>query len=210
MSATINTITDPSRALDLTFRAIRLPLTAVETVTKRSGTDWPPATAFMRIEGTVLQAAGSVLRNDELALEGRRLQAAATKAERAVELDAEAALLEEQAEQEREERLARAERFQEQASERADAAREKAAQAAQDKRRKAAASTRATKTAARNREQATEAALRKRERADRLAAAKKDTEALELKGAALDKQAEVLELDEKIKRSRRTRKADVT
>ena len=80
MSIDTNTSTIPSRTLELTFRAARLPLTAVETVTRRRGTDWPPAIAFTRVEGAMFQVAAGVLNDDALAAEGKRLQAAAIKA----------------------------------------------------------------------------------------------------------------------------------
>ena len=63
--STTTSSTLPGRTLTMTFRMVRLPLSALERVTRRNGTDWPPAIAFARIEGSLFQAAGGSMVIDD-------------------------------------------------------------------------------------------------------------------------------------------------
>lgn len=73
------------------LRTARLPLKAVESVTRRGpgqNVGWAPAIAFDAFEASVKQIAGSVLRDEELVQEGRLAQARVGQLRKAVELDA--------------------------------------------------------------------------------------------------------------------------
>lgn len=206
MSAGTNTTSFPTRALTTGMRVARLPLTVVETVVRRRGSDWPPATAFTRLEATLFHVAAGVLHDRALEEEGERLEAAATKTQRATELDADAAQAKRRADSEREERLAAAERSQQEASDRAGEQRDRVAQRADQQRDAVAGDTKSRKAAARDRADATQTGLQRRRRSEQLAKARQESEALDAELTALDAQETVLELADEIEHSRQSRR----
>lgn len=94
------------RAVDLTLRTTRLPLTVAERITGRDGgpeTGWAPALYFAGFESLLLRTAGTLLRDDELIRRGRLEETAVYHRERALELEQRA----EQAREVADERAAR-------------------------------------------------------------------------------------------------------
>jgi hypothetical protein len=79
----------PRTAVRVWLRAARLPLQAVEAMTRRGDHDaeWPPTLAFESFEAQVKQVAGAVLRDDDLLEEGRLTQAKVGQLRRAAELE---------------------------------------------------------------------------------------------------------------------------
>lgn len=197
----------PSRAVRTSLNVIRFPLTAVERVTGRRGSAWGPAAGFAMVEATVLQTFADLLHDEALAAEGRRKQAGAAKAQRAAEVDADALRSQEQADQKHAERTEAADEFADRAGRRAAEQQDKTEQEAAKRREQAERAAQQRSTRARERAGETQEGLRHRERADRLATAKDREEALETEIAAVDAEEKVLHLDDRIERSRETRKA---
>lgn len=99
----------PRRAVQTAMTVTRLPLTAVEALTGRRGSDWAPATAFSSVEATVLQVAGNVLHDEQMLEHGRHQAQAATRRQEAHELDAAAAAVDRRGRQQHSATLSRTE-----------------------------------------------------------------------------------------------------
>jgi len=186
----------------------RLPLTAVELVTRRRGTAWLPATAFAMFEANVLRLAGAALRDEDLAAAGDRREDVAVRRTRAAKLEASASATEEKARQRREQREREAEQSTERARHRVEREREAIEAAAQERRSSVQRTAERRRDEAQQRAAAEQTRRAKRRRSDRLAvlegqadAQDAATDAVETEKAALDT---VDELDA-VKERRRAR-----
>src|SRR5205807_157549 len=92
----------PRQLVKTSLRSVRLPLTAVETVTGQRGAEhpWPPAMIFETFEAGVKQVLGTILRDPELVDEARVQQAKLGQLRQAEMLEAEAELRRQQADAE--------------------------------------------------------------------------------------------------------------
>jgi hypothetical protein len=195
----------PRRTVQVGLAATRLPLTAVETVIGRRDSGWFPATAYTGFEAAVLQVAGGLLGDQEMAAAGRRKQGATSRLQTAAELDAQAEATRAKAEQTRRRQVARAESTagstREHAEERrADLAERESARKVQIDR-----ATRSRQARAARRAEETEKGRARRQRARDADVAAERAEALEHAEAALDAQEAALDLGETIEKSREAR-----
>jgi hypothetical protein len=79
----------PQTAIRVWLRTARLPLSALELLTRRGehDTEWPPALAFESFEAQVKQISGSLLRDDDLVEDGRLTEAKVAQLRKAAELE---------------------------------------------------------------------------------------------------------------------------
>jgi hypothetical protein len=193
--------------LNLWLRGVRLPLTAVEAVTKQDAASWPPALAFSEGEATVKRFVGR-LTGDQVLVGLANLQRAEVLQRReALALQADAVATREEARREAEADQAELERRRQQAEARA-AERERKAE--EDRRRaeaevarKEADAKAAARKQAGTRQDAIDAAATKAEAA-RL---RKEQQALRSKEQAVAAQRNVLDLDDKVRAKKAARKA---
>ncbi len=84
-----NLQTIPRTVVRSYLQAARLPLTAAESVLKKTDQkDWAPTLAFDAAEATVLQFVGSLLKDDDLVTQGKLAEARVSQLRKAAELEA--------------------------------------------------------------------------------------------------------------------------
>lgn len=189
------------------LRINRLPLSAVQTVTRRRSDEWAPALAYEDFEARVKQASGRALRDPELVDEGR-VQAAKVRELR------EAARLEREAEERRtragaevaSKRESLAER--EETTEERQARRDREREAALERERQQADERAAERSdAAAAAAEAREKQVRARERDARETALDEQSEALAEQRDALEAKADVAALDDDLEATKALRAA---
>ncbi len=196
-------------ALDLWLQAVRMPLTAAETVLKR-GQDtamWPPAIAFEKVEATVKGVVGNLVHDDTLVGQANLQRAEVAKREEALLLRADAEATRAEVQRESEAKDAELQRRREQ-TERAAAEREEriereASEAERTAKQQGAKKRAATRKQAVAQEDAIDTAAAKAE-ATRL---RKEAEALRAKERAVAKEGEVLDLDRSVQAKKAARRA---
>jgi len=174
----------------------RLPLTAAERALGKTEGTWPLTIAADRLQASIKDVAGRVLRDETLRADANLQHAALDERLRAVQAEAEA------------ERI-RIEADRKLAEERRAAAEAKAEVAARDAQRdrKVAEEVGAKKAAARKVTAAQEQALDKREAAAKRASLDKEAKAVREQRAAVEAKAEALELEDELARTRAKRKS---
>jgi uncharacterized protein YjbJ (UPF0337 family) len=188
------------RAVSFGLEVARLPLTVVEKVTGKQDSDWGPAIGFRAIESSVLQVAGSLLRNKDLAQAGRSEELAAHEL-------AEAQQLQEQARETQRRSEGRAKQQSQNADEQAAAKQPRLDRQEEQARSNVAATTEARKAAAVKKARKASEGIGKRHRTDALAAASDQTRATATRKRAVRQAENVVELDEKIEQSKQSRKS---
>ena len=156
------------RLLSKGMNVARLPLNAVEKVTGKRGSNWPPAVGFDSLEATVMQVTGGLLRDKDMVRRGRSKQAAAASKSEAVNQQAEADRLALEAEQREATRLELVEQDKRRARERSKSRKQELDKREQGKRQEVANTARTRKTNARERAAKAEEGLENRERNDAL------------------------------------------
>jgi len=197
------------RMLGRGLSAVRLPLTGVERVTGRQGSDWPPAMGFGALEATVMQVAGGLLRNEELTRKGRSKQAAVRTLKAAMAEEAEAQRRDAEAQAREQEQVEKAEQSKEQARSEAQKRTEDLERREQRKREQVEQTERRRKADARKKAQKAQEGQRNRQRTSDLADSADQQKAASRKKVAAKAGQEVLAIDEEIdanKRRRRTAK----
>jgi hypothetical protein len=197
----------PRRAVEGALTVTRLPLTAVETITRRRGSDWGPALAFSTVEANVLQLAAGVLHDETLAEHGRRVAQATSRRQEAMDLEAAAQAVERRAEQERDTTVERAESAVEQTRDAAEQtvaeSEESAAQRVEQVRKAAAKRRQSVKQTAAEREKGRQRA----QRAETLAVLDERAEATEAAAEAVDAKKAAVEAAEQVDELTQVRKA---
>ena len=191
------------RMLGRGLSAVRLPLTGVERVTGRQGSDWPPAMGFGALEATVMQVAGGLLRNEELTRKGRSKQAAVRTLKAAMAEEAEAQRRDAEAQAREQEQVEKAEQSKEQARSESQKRTEDLERREQRKREQV------EQTERRRKAQKAQEGQRNRQRTSDLADSADQQKAASRKKVAAKAGQEVLAIDEEIdanKRRRRTAK----
>jgi hypothetical protein len=196
-------------ALALWLQGLRLPLTAAEAVLKR-GEDtasWPPAIAFEKVEATVKDAVGNLMRDDTLVGMARLQRVEVAQREQALSKRAEAEATRAEARRTAAAKAADVERQREQADRAADEREqrldEERRRADQQVAQKAARKKAATRKQAAARKEAVDKAATKAE-ADRL---RKEADSLRAKKQAVAAQGKVLELDREVQAKKGARRA---
>jgi hypothetical protein len=196
-------------ALALWLRGLRLPLTTVETLTKRGedASSWPPAIAFEKVEAAVKGTIGRITRDDTLIAMASLQQTEVTQREQSLAKKAEAEATRAEVRREAEANQAELERERRQAEHRA---KEREQQLEQDKRRaqqqveqQTAKKKGAVRKQAAARTKAIDAQATKAE-ADRL---RKEADALRAKERAVAAEGEVLELAKAERATKAARRA---
>jgi hypothetical protein len=193
------------------LRGIRLPLTAVETVTGQSRDadhPWPPAMVFETFEAGVKQVLGTILRDPELVDEARVQQAKLGQLRQAEMLEAEAELRRQQADAEfaekhetieqRRQRIEREAEERERAIERDKAAAERRVREQAREKEEASAKANAVR----------EKAVTKKERQARLTRVNAEADAVSQEKRAVDAATVALAVDDALERKKAQRKAD--
>lgn len=206
MPIDLNTL--PRAAMRGYLRVLRLPLDALEAVSRR-GDDgsWAPAVAFEAFEAQVKAATAALLRDEGLRQEATLQRARVTQLRRAAELEVAA----DSARAEADDELAQ--RRQEAEAEREEAAQRAAEAEARVQREKAAAETRVRQQAAQQQRKVRETAQAKRERiaaqekAARTRQLREERAALVEQKRAVAAKGAVLELDKAAKATRQRRRA---
>lgn len=198
--------TIPRTALRSWLAAVRLPLTAAELVTGKSGTDWPPAVAFEGFEAGVKKGVGLLIGDTQLVQEGMLEREKVDQLREAAELDA----IAERRRQEADARLEdRKETVQERAEsvERGHAEREaKLAQEEADRQRAVEEAARRKEEVARTAEQTRRKAVAAQERQARATRLAAESEALDHERDAAEAKGELLEVDQALKATKAARK----
>jgi hypothetical protein len=194
-------------ALALWLRGVRLPLTAVEAVTKQDPATWLPALAFADGEATVKRFVGRITGDDVLVGTANLQRAEVLQRREALALHADAEATRTEARREAEAEQAELERHRQQAEARAEE-RERKAEADRQRAeaevaRKAAEAKASARKQAATRKDAIDAAAAKAEAA-RL---RKEEQALRAKEQAVAAQRSVLDLDDKVRAKKAARKA---
>lgn len=200
--------TIPRTVFKTYLQGLRLPLRGLEAVTRHRGDEtWPPTLAFEGFEASAKLVVGSVLRDRQLADEGRIQQAKLSELRRASDLEVKAEHTRAAAGVEEKARL-----------ERADERRDRAAQQAeQGKRAAEARRRRAQQNAQRQQEQraqavakadeAREKRLARTERTGRLRTVHAESAALTREKRAVAAADKVLSLDKAIEQRKAKRKS---
>lgn len=178
----------------------RLPIAAVERVTGR------PAALFDRFEAAALQTAGRVLRSDDLQRQGRAKQAAAHSQEEAALKLAEADEVATQAEVDEQQDTQAAQGQKAQAARSAEVREQELDLRERSREQQIEKTTQARKRTVSKRAAAAEKGQRNRRRSDALDEAEAEQKSAGRKATAARKEQKVVELDERIANSRRTRK----
>jgi hypothetical protein len=199
----------PRTTLDAGMAVLRLPLTATEMLLRpgRDNSQWPPAVVFDRIDATVRETVGRVLRDDALIEQARLERSEASMREQAMRKEAEA----DERAQEARERIDSAQERAEEKRQRVEEQREQRRSAVEQRRRE-------SEQEARQRAQTKKATVRKANDRQRRAVASKaqqakvarlDAEAgaLATKKRAAKANAEVLDLDQKVKQTKARRRS---
>ena len=172
--------------VNTTLQGLRLPLTAVEQVTNKSGSkSWPPAVAYESFEAEAKKVLGSLLRDDELVREGRLLQAKVREL-------AEAERLETKAEQKRIEADAKLEQRQESAEAARQRVEKQTAQREQQLQKEKAERERKVREEARRREESAAKAAQARDKVVTAQERQAERTRLAEESAALAKRSEAL------------------
>jgi hypothetical protein len=184
----------------------RLPLTAIEKFTGKSGSQWAPAAGFASIEAGVMQVAGSLLRDQSLSARARSRQSAAAHSAAASDSSRQAEQLRSEAEQREKTKVAQAHTRRQEAEQTA-AQRTRTMDAEAEQRTREAQQTTA-KRKARARASAVKAdqGVGKRARTDELATATDEQKAAIERKRAVRKTQNVIDLDEKIEQTKQARK----
>jgi hypothetical protein len=199
--------TVPRTALRGYLRAIRLPLSAAERITKQQGNEtWTPAIAFESFEAKVETATGFLLGDEKLAESGQLRTARVAELKESRRLRSAAGYERERAREEqrtRKDEVARGRaRTEQAATERKQAIKQQAAQ------QKRAAGEQAAKreAAVRAQEAAQQKVAERRERATRSEALRAESEALDLTDKALEAQETADVIDETLEGAKEARK----
>jgi hypothetical protein len=197
----------PRRAVEGALTVTRLPLTAVETITRRRGRDWAPALAFSTVEANVLQLAAGVLHDEALAEHGRRVAEATTRRQEALDLEAAADAVERRAQQQRDATV-------EQAEAAVDKTRDAAQEAVAESEESAAQRVEQVRAAAAKRRQSVQKAAAQREkgrqraqRAETLAVLDERADATEAAAEAVDAKKAAVEAAEQVDELKQARRA---
>lgn len=199
----------PSTVVRTWLRTARLPLKAVESVTRRGDQDveWAPAIAFDSFEASVKQIAGSVLRDEELVQEGRLAQARVGQLRKAVELDAVAEQRKAEADAEFRQRREADEQSRQQVEQQA-AKREAALERErEDKKRRAAEDERRKREQVAKVEAVEEKAVARQDRAAHSTRISAEREALQHEREAVAAKTRMSDIDKELERTKAARKS---
>lgn len=202
---TIRTL--PRATFNAYLRALRLPVSVAERITRQQGNDsWPPTLAFEKLEARLETLAGSLLRDEELIEVGEQRDAKVVKLLEAKALKAAAEFEKDEAREEKRRKEAEIARGRQQTN-RATRDRKDAAQAKAAKEKQAAEVAAAKREAeAKQKEADQQKVIDRNERASRAEALRAESEALDLTDDALKAQDKVDLIEETIEANRETRK----
>lgn len=176
----------PGNIVRASLQGLRLPLTAVEAVTRPDDTlSWPPALAFDSFEAGAKQVFGSLLRDDELVREGRLQQAKVQEATKAARLEAEAEQTHQQGDADLVQRRDHLTDARDQQEQRAQQRRQQIEQERAERERKIRQETAARQQAVAKSTQLREKAVTAQEREARRTRVREESAALQKKSAAL-------------------------
>ena len=186
--------------------AVRLPLTAAEVVTRKSGSDWLPAVAFEGFEAGVKRSIGNLVGDLQLVQEGTLEKGKVDQLRRAAELEAAAERRRQEAEarfedkketvQERDRRLEREQKEREAKLEQEEA----------ERKRQVEETARRKEEAARKADQARKKAVAAQERQARATKLAAESAALEHEKEAVAAKGEVLDVDRALNATKEARK----
>lgn len=206
MNTTLQTI--PRTVVRSYLRLGRLPLDAAGSVLNRDGAeDWAPALVFDSVEATVLQAVGSLLKDDELVTQGRLAEARVTQLRRAAELEAQAEAKRTEADAEYRERVETDQQKRRRIAREADQREAALAQEKSVKKREADEKARKQAEASRKVEAAQQKAVAKQERAAKGKRIEAEQEALVDEKRAVQAEEAVLDLDAALRTTKAVRKS---
>jgi len=196
----------PRKAVTSYLELTRLPLTQVERVLGKQGTAWAPAIAVDRLQAKIKGAAGSLLNDETLLADARLQQGALDELTRAATLEAEAAALREQANEQLRAEQAAAAADAAEVRERAEARERAVEQQEAAERAKVAQKTAAKKSSARKIAAAQEEAIDLREAKARKEALVAESAAVREERAAIEAKAEALAIEDRLQATKAARK----
>jgi hypothetical protein len=191
------------------LKTARLPITLAESTLRRAaGTEeWPPALAFGAFESGVKQVVGALVRDQDLAREGRLERAQVTQLRRAADLEATAEVREGDADSalraRQEADAARAEKVETQAQ----ARREAEARRREEDRRRADEKAERRATVARKAEAETEKAVQKADRSARSTRVAVERKAVAKKRGAVAARQTAEQIDKKLEVTKSVRRS---
>ncbi len=198
----------PGRVVGTYLQALRLPISAAESLLRRTGAGdaWGPAMAFDSFGASIKQLVGSVAGDPELATQGRLQQAKVTELRRAVELKAEAEGRKAQADVELRERREADEARREQVGQTAEVREAQLERERQERERRLEEKAARKAKAVAEAEAAANQAVARQERSARATRLAVEREALVEEQEAVEAKGEVLELDRQLQASKQARK----
>jgi hypothetical protein len=199
-----------TRTMVLTWlKTARLPITLAESALHRSGSsdEWPPALAFGAFESGVKQVVGALVRDQELANEGRLERAQVTQLRKAAELEAVAEAREGAADADLEARQEAAVQRAEAIETEAQARREAEASRQEEEKRRTEEKAERSAAAARKAEAATEKAVQKADRSARSTRVSVERKAVAKKRSAVAAQKTAKQVDTQLETAKSVRRS---